>query len=147
MWQTFTYRDAQVHTGGSASPAKPSANSKLILFPNEGWVPGGTSRLPPHSAFSTCVFFSFLRGFYFFLPLATAPWQFYPANSSRQQMLCTPRNNLFCRPALWNKSEQLSCCQCRGAELLHAAGAWICLNPIDLSRRWLNVWLDFWGKL
>lgn len=85
-------------TGGSASLAKPCANSKLILFPNEGWVPEGTPRLPPHSPFSTCVFLSFLRGFYFFLPLATAPWQFYPANSSRQQMLCTPWNNFFCRP-------------------------------------------------
>lgn len=116
-WQTSTYRDAQVHTGGSASSAKPRANSKLILFPNEGRVPGGTPRLPPHSPFSTCVFFSFLRGFYFFLPLARAPWQFYAANSNRQQMLCTPWNNFIWRPHCGTNLSSWAPACCRGMDL------------------------------
>lgn len=95
-----------------------------------------------------CVPFS-PEGFLFFLS---------PGNSSLVVLLCRQQQaanalhtlkQFLSQAMLWNESERLRCCQCRGAGFPQAAGVWICLNATDLSRRWLNVRLGFgakWGK-
>lgn len=135
-------RCAQEDQQAWPSPVPTASSSNFQMRAGSQGGPNTSHPTPP--SLPVCSFLSwgdFISSF---------PWQQLHGNftlptAAGSKWLYTLKQFLL-QATPWNESEQLSCCQYRGAEFLPVAGAWVCPNPIDLIRRWLNVWFGVWGK-
>lgn len=105
----------------------------------------GTLHLQP-TPFSPPVCSFLPQGFLFFFSF---PWQQLLGGftSLTPAVAVHTLKQFLSQATLWNESEKLRCYKHRGAGFLCVSwGMRIQVNPIDLSRRWLNVCLGFGGN-
>lgn len=135
--QTDTCRQVQ-------NSAKPCARGELCEFERRAASEGHPAP-PAHSLFSSYVFL-FAPGIFIFFSF---PWQQLLGGftSLTPAVAVHTLKQFLSQATLWNESEKLRCYKHRGAGFLCVSwGMRIQVNPIDLSRRWLNVCLGFGGN-